>query len=300
MTWSLFIFSFLLLSTVGYDFFFTVISINGAGSVSVRLSGWISRIFLTLSNSQKEREVLKYCGVFIILSLIIWWIGGLWLGFYILLLAGDQSVVSSSTEIATDAFDKFYYSGYVLSTMGNGDFKPGTSLWQIVIGAFSFSGFIFITTAMTYLISVSSAVIDKRSLGLYISDMMALDKEEDKINCIYENANDLRTMINRHNQNHLAYPIVHYFFSMDKKTSFSIGLWNLNALLISIQNKSAYESYKIKPLIHAVDSYLNTISEVSIPEVQRSKESEGVELGKLRKEQLFNLLKSDGWDKFKN
>lgn len=276
----------LLLVIVIWDFFSTVISINGAGIVSSRITALISWIFLKLKSQQNSRSILKCSGVSVISSLIIWWIGGLWLGFLLLLVSDSNSVINVSTNEIASLSDKFYYSGYVLSTMGNGDFVPGSPRWQIVIAVFSFSGFIFITTAMTYLISVSSAVIHKRSLALFITDMMVLDQHEDKVNCLYENEADMRGMINRHNQNHLAYPVVHYFFSMDKKTSFSIGLWNLNTLLISIQNKPAYQSHKINPLIHAVDNYLNTMSEAFIPKVQGSNESEGVEPDKLRKEQF--------------
>lgn len=296
MHWPLFLVSVLLLFTIGYDFFFTVISINGAGPISSRLSALISTVFLKMNYALKTRKVLKYSGVSVILSLIIWWIGGLWLGFYLLILSDEPSVVTASSGTVADASDKFYYSGYVLSTMGNGDFVSGSSRWQIVIAVFSFSGFIFITTAMTYLISVSSAVIHKRSLALFITDMIVLDEDEDRMNCLYENEADLRSMINRHNQNHLAYPVVHYFFSMDKKASFSFGLWELNEVIVSIQNNHAHRPHKLKPLIQAIDSYLNTMSEAFIPRVQKDNETEVVDSGKLRKEQLHNLLQSDGWN----
>jgi hypothetical protein len=296
MHYPLFLVSIFLLLTISYDFFFSVISINGAGSISSRLSALISTVFLRLSCLSKSRKILKYSGAIVILSLIIWWIGGLWFGFYLLILSDDLSVVSASSGIMADVSDKFYYSGYVLSTMGNGDFVPGSSRWQIVIAVFSFSGFIFITTAMTYLISVSSAVIHKRSLALFITDIMVLDDYVDKVNCLNANAADLRSMINRHNQNHLAYPVVHYFFSMDKETSFSFGLWELNNLLLSIQNNSTYFPNKLKPLIHAVDNYLNTMSEAFIPRVQKDIKSEKVSLDDFRKQQLLKLLESDGWD----
>ncbi|MBD3627750.1 potassium channel family protein [Cyclobacterium sp.] len=299
MNWILFITSVVLLLTVIHDFFFTVISINGAGPISSKFSALISTLFLKMKSALKTRKVLKYSGVSVILALTIWWIRGLWLGFYLLILSDDLSVFTASTRIAADAFDKIYYSGYVLSTMGNGDFVPGSSRWQIVIAVFSFSGFIFITTAMTYLISVSSAVIYKRSFGLYISDMMAFDKEQDKINCIYENANILRTMVNRHNQNHLAYPVVHYFFSIDREASFSVGLWNLNELLAAIQNKSEYHTYKVIPLIRAIDGYLETIGQSFIPKAQDYATRSEMSIKNFREQQIDNLLKSDGWDKFK-
>ena len=285
----------LLLLIIIWDFFFTVLSISGAGFVSSMISALISTVFLKLSRFLKNREVLNYSGVSVILSLIIWWIGGLWLGFLLLLVSDSDSVVNTSTHEMASLSDKFYYSGYVLSTMGNGDFKPGSSTWQIVIAFFPFSGFIFITTAMTYLISVSSAVIFKRSLAHSITDIMVLDNYDDRINCLYENTDDIRNRINQHNQNHLAYPVVHYFFSLDKKASFSVGLWELNAMLASLQNDPTHPLNKLKPLNQAIDNYLSSMGEAFIPKVQSNSENEGEDSVKKRRKQLQNLLKSDGW-----
>jgi|TARA_R110000868_G_scaffold125511_3_gene331485 hypothetical protein len=259
------------------------------------ISALISTVFLKLSRLLKNREVLNYSGVSVILSLIIWWIGGLWLGFFLLLVSDSDSVVNTSTHEMASISDKFYYSGYVLSTMGNGDFKPGSSTWQIVIAFFPFSGFIFITTAMTYLISVSSAVIFKRSLAHSITDIMGLDNYDERINCLYENTDNIRNRINQHNQNHLAYPVVHYFYSLDKKASFSVGLWELNAMLTSLQNDPTQPLNKLKPLNQAIDNYLSSMGEAFIPKVQSNSENEGEDSVKKRRKQLQNLLKSDGW-----
>ena len=288
-------FAILLLLIIIWDFFITVLSISGAGFVSSMISALISTVFLKLSRLLKNREVLNYSGVSVILSLIIWWIGGLWLGFFLLLVSDSDSVVNTSTHEMASISDKFYYSGYVLSTMGNGDFKPGSSTWQIVIAFFPFSGFIFITTAMTYLISVSSAVIFKRSLAHSITDIMGLDNYDERINCLYENTDNIRNRINQHNQNHLAYPVVHYFYSLDKKASFSVGLWELNAMLTSLQNDPTQPLNKLKPLNQAIDNYLSSMGEAFIPKVQSNSENEGEESVKKRRKQLQNLLKSDGW-----
>ena len=281
-------FAILLLLIIIWDFFITVLSISGAGFVSSMISALISTVFLKLSRLLKNREVLNYSGVSVILSLIIWWIGGLWLGFFLLLVSDSDSVVNTSTHEMASISDKFYYSGYVLSTMGNGDFKPGSSTWQIVIAFFPFSGFIFITTAMTYLISVSSAVIFKRSLAHSITDIMGLDNYDERINCLYENTDNIRNRINQHNQNHLAYPVVHYFYSLDKKASFSVGLWELNAMLTSLQNDPTQPLNKLKPLNQAIDNYLSSMGEAFIPKVQSNSENEGEDSVKKRRKQLQN------------
>ncbi|MFA0963441.1 ion channel [Roseivirga sp. BDSF3-8] len=283
----------LLLMIVFTDFFLTVISVSGAGLVSSRLSGYVCDVFLWVGEKSGQRVVLKYAGAIITLTLITWWILGLWLGFYLLLLSDPYSVLVATSEVPGNSTDKMYFSGYVLSTMGNGDFKPGLPSWQIVIAVFSFTGFIFFTTAMTYLISVSSAVIHKRSGALFINNILRLPASR-QLQHVLDNASDIVDMINVHNQHHLAYPVIHYFFSMKEKSSFIVNIWRLNRLVTSADN-GAGASEKADLLIGAIEDYLDTISGGYIANL-RDKDGEGLNDTEIRDKQLKKLLRSGGWD----
>lgn len=286
-----------LLIIVAYDFFFTVISFNGAGLITSMISKGIARCFIWMNTKAGNRTILRFSGVAIILALIFWWLGALWIGFFLSLLSDHATVLDASDATAASPIDKFYFSGYVLSTLGNGDFVPGSSGWKVMTVIFSLSGFIFITTGMTYLISVSAAVLHKRSLALFIANILYMNDKGDKIDAVVRNGDQLRNMINKHNQNHLAYPIVHYFYSTDETTSLAPNLARLDQLLVdALKNK--VDSNTLIPLYHAVNQYLHTVNRSFAGRVdtESSNASDGFDDENIRKALFKDILKSDGWD----
>ncbi len=96
-----------------------------------RVSHFIWQSFLRVSRISERPQLLKSAGISVILTLIVMWLGLLWLGLFLVLLGDYDSVVTSSKSLPASALDKLYYSGYVLSTLGNGDFKPGS---RVAIG----------------------------------------------------------------------------------------------------------------------------------------------------------------------
>ncbi|MEP4445054.1 MAG: ion channel, partial [Hyphomicrobiales bacterium] len=211
-----------ILVVIAYDFFYTTLSFNGAGYLSRLTSRFLSALFLFLNRYIPRRNALRYSGVTHILFLLGMWIGLLWIGFFLLLVSDPRSVVEAGTGSAASVLTKLYVSGYTLSTLGVGDYIPGSEGWQIIMAAFSFAGFIFITTAMTYLMSLTTAVIHKRNLSLFIANMGDTPEEilinlysceEEHFIMLPDFSIKLREMINKHNQNHYAHPAVHYFYS---------------------------------------------------------------------------------------
>lgn len=260
----------LVLIAIGVDFFYTTLSFNGAGHLTRITNRALSGLFLFLNRHIPNRRALKFSGVTHILCLIVLWIGSLWFGFFLLLMSTPASVVEAGTGTAAGAFTKLYFSGYTLSTLGMGDYIPGTKAWQVVTSVFSFAGFIFITTAMTYLMSLTNAVTHKKKLALFISNL-GDSPEEIVLNSylgrkpalLMDRIPVLQDMINSHNQNHFAHPAVHYFHSSAKKESFSINLANLNEAIIIITYFIKYDSAvekELRLLQDAIAKFLVTAS----------------------------------------
>ncbi|WP_218127202.1 potassium channel family protein [Catalinimonas alkaloidigena] len=178
------------------------------------------------------------------------------------------SVVSSTQHTAASMLEKVYFSGYVLSTMGNGDFKPGSKAWELLIAAFSFIGFVFITTAMTYLVSVSSAIIHKRSLSLFISnlgetpqDLLLRTGDKEHVEGLLSVATALQNMINRHTQNHTSYPIAHYFHSGRKQDAIALQMTKLDEALTLLEYIVEADVKALLPLRHAINNYLDVLGQ---------------------------------------
>lgn len=83
---------------------------------------------------------------------------------------------------------------------------------------------------MTYLVFVSSAVMDKRSLALAIRDLGKNPAEvvksllEPDSSFSYTQVSALQQMIERHSVNHQAYPVLHHYTNPDVASSLSINI----------------------------------------------------------------------------
>ena len=251
------------------DFFYTTVSFNGAGIMARGVSSTMASLFLGMNKKTGSRFLFKFSGMTHILFLVFLWIGLLWVGLFLMLMGDPMSVLHAPSGTPAGIINKFYFSGYVLSTLGNGQYIPNGGGWQVTVAAFSFAGFIFITTAMTYLMNLTTAVIHKRNLSLFISNL-GKTPEEIVANSYTGNGFErltnviptLQQMINKHSQNHYAHPGVHYFYSIPRQESLSINLTNLDeALTIMLTRVDADKrlAEDLHPLRDAIDEFLDTI-----------------------------------------
>src|SRR5699024_2093721 len=229
----LFIIGFIVVFLIISDFFYTTLSFNGAGYINRKLATAISSVFLFIRKYTKNRKIFKFSGLSQILLSIISWIGLLLLGFFLILLSSHSSVLYSTSRLPAGVINKLYFGSSVIASLGTGEFIPGDELWQLITLFFLLTGFIFITTAVSYLLNLNSAVIHKRSLALSISNIGETPEEiidntysEGSFQALVRDASGLMSNMNKQKQNHYAYPISHFFFSTTREESFPVNLAN--------------------------------------------------------------------------
>ena len=159
----------LLYFAVVIDIIKTTLSMNGGGWFTSPFSHGVWTLFLKLSGSNGRSRLLEQVGYLLLVFIVVLWIVGLWGSFFLLLLSQSDSVLSSSTKVPADIWEKLYYAGFTVSTLGIGDYIPATNEWSIVTDVYSFTGLAFITMSITYFVPVLSGVIQKRNLGIIIS-----------------------------------------------------------------------------------------------------------------------------------
>lgn len=243
------------------DFFYTTLSGNGAGFVTSTCSSLIHN-FILLLEKKLGKKVLSVSGMVVTLSILIIWILSVWGGVFLVYSYDPDGIVTSSGESASLA-ERLYFSGYVLSTLGIGNVKPVTPLFEILTSCFSFFGFIFFTTSMAYLLSVSSAIIQKRSLALAIRNLgenpieivQALVGMKESIR--YSQITNLQEMINLHSTYYQAYPALHYYHHSGNDVSFGVNLVALDeALSIVLSNNSNSLSKELQLLRGSLNDLL--------------------------------------------
>ena len=122
---------------------------------------------------------------------------------------------------------------------------------------------------MTYLISVSSAVINKRALAM---DIRSMGITPDQIvQCLlklnpsygFSKNNTLQNMVERHSINHQAYPVLHYFSTADLSHALSVHIAALDEALTHLLFTKEREKYEqnLFPLRKSITDLLYHIEE---------------------------------------
>ena len=313
----------LLLFIFSNDLIVTALSSNGAGWLTRHTSVSLWKCLMAIHRITRWRKILSYGGTLITLTLLTMWLLGIWASCTVMILSEEESVMNIETNTPGSLFSKIYYTGYTLSTFGNGDLEPGTPFWEVFTALFSFTGLIFISIAITYLLPVLSAEIEKQRLSVYIStlgysveEMIRQAWNGHDLNSLEAHLPTLTTLIIQHTQNHHAYPILHYFHTERKKDAFVLNLTNLDEVLILLElvpEDRRPSNQAILPLHNAISHYLSTVQNVYVrPSKQAPPPPDKARIADIvpltdsdwethyhiweeRRKMLLGLIKNDGW-----
>lgn len=254
---------------------------NGAGIITSRVSSFVWRLSLKLCRNDGSSWLLSNVGFLLLYLMLLIWIVMIWMGNTLIIYSDVYALQDPDKLYITSFLDKAYYIGYVLSTMGSGEYTPTNQYWEIYAAAISFTGLVFITIAISYLIPVINAVADKRALANYIA---GLGKNPYDILENHYNGKDF-SQLNKHfeyltpevlklTKNHQAYPALHYFHEHKYVDSTCIYLSCLDEM-ISILNCGTEEEKRpakniLLPLRHALTLFLQTLHGAYLnPEVEK-------------------------------
>jgi len=191
---------------------------GGAGPLTSGLMRWTWRALRSVSG--RSRRILTISGPVVLLLGLVVWIGLLWAG-WTLVFAGVENAITDTRQPGPISWtERFYFVGYSLFTLGNGDFTPRDGIWQILTSFMTASGMLFITLIVSYVVSVLGAVTQKRAFASSVSglgrdgasivrtawDGAAFSEFELPLDSLTAEVNELTT-------NHCAYPILHYFYA---------------------------------------------------------------------------------------
>ncbi|QLG62107.1 potassium channel family protein [Halorarum salinum] len=240
----------------------------GTWSVLRRVGGRNSRL-LTLSGP-----------VILVLSLASW-IALLWAGWTLLFASAENTLLDTVNGRSISWSDLVYYTGYTIFTLGNGDFIPQGSIWQIVTTLASASGMLFITLSVTYVLSVLGAVTQKHSfattvsgLGMQGTEILQTSWDGEAFQGLEVPLNTVSTQLNMLTSNHKAYPILHYFYSgrsaQAPTTSIAVLDNALTLLQFAVDERSRPNAILMNEGRASVESYLETVGSAYIEPADRS------------------------------
>lgn len=264
-----------LLLLIIYDFFFTTLSQSGAGFLTLLvLRG--AHFLLQTGVHVTSRKFYRFSGMIINLVVLTVWVIGVWVGLFLIFSSDPQSIVNDQGR-AANVPERLYFTGYTLSTLGIGDFMPVSRAFQILVSCFSFFGFIFFTTSMTYLVSVSSGIIHKRTLaqsvqnfGTSPEEMVNHIRNRDRNHVIQKSLN-IQEVIGQIAVNLQAFPVIAYYSTSRSLDSFGLNLARLDEVmtLIFYTETPGINAKDFIPLRKSVDGFLKFVQQ-DFPDISES------------------------------
>lgn len=244
----------------------TVTAGNGGGPMTSRLSRSTWRVLRRLSGTRTS-GLLPYAGSIVLLLTVGAWVLLLWAGWSLVFLGADSAIVQASTGAPASTATTIYYAGFVVSTLGVGDVVAVTGAWQVTTALASLVGLSLVTLSITYLLSVVSAAVARRRLAQSVSILGTSGPGIVLTHWVGgglsshlpSRVQTLTSLLLTTTQQHLAYPVLHYFHAADPAASAPRAVAALDDALVLLESgvdpSVAPAGDLLLPLRRAIESY---------------------------------------------
>lgn len=252
------------------DVVWTALGTHGGGPVSGPFTMALWRVARRIFAARQNHRLLSFAGSMILALQLVLWTLMLWVGWILIFSARDGALVNSQTHAPADLPSRMFFCAYMLSTMGNGDFAPARGGWQIAASIGTLSGLGILTLAITFVLQVLTAVVQKRQMAAYINDIGAVPREilrcswtGVRFDSLADHLVQLTQLVPLYTEQHLAYPVLLYYHSENERTSATLRLASMYELVLLLRDGVAEEARMppmvIEPLYRALQGFAHTI-----------------------------------------
>ncbi len=211
------------------DLVWSTLSVGGGGPLSRRLGRALWRL----------TGRATYTGPLILLATAVVWVGLLWAGWTLVFMGAPEAVVAAATGTPAGFWERVYFGGYTVVTLGLGDFVPATPAWQLLTVLAAASGLVLITLAVTYYTAVLGAVVQKQQLAALIhalgdspSAIVAGAWDSEGFPGLDSVLPSLASLLTLHARRHYAYPVIHFFRPRDPEEAVAVQAARLGEALL--------------------------------------------------------------------
>ncbi len=215
--------------------------------------------------------MLSFAGVAVVVSVLAVWIALFLVGWLLVFTASAGAVRATQTGVPADLVARIYFVGYSVFTLGNGDYSPGRGTWQIATVVSTATGLVLVTLSITYLVPVASAVAQSRQLASYIASLGSTPAEivtrswtGSGFGSLSQHLVSLTALVLGSRQQHLTYPVLHYFHSRDRESAAAPAMADLSGALHLLRHGVATgarpDPAALQALDAAIGSFLSTLS----------------------------------------
>jgi Ion channel len=216
---------------------------TGAGPLTRRVLGPAWRVLLRLHRRDSTSAWLSTAGTVLLMTTVLIWVALLWGGWTLVYLSDPGSLVDAATGRPVGGLDVLYYAGFTVFTLGVGDVVATTPGWRVLTAGAGFSGLFLVTLAITYLLSVVSAVVSRRTVAVQIhtlgptaTAMVVQGWTGSGFSPTFlQQLTALGERVVTVAEQHLAYPVLHYFHSRRPESAARVAIARLDDVLLLLR-----------------------------------------------------------------
>jgi hypothetical protein len=219
-----------LLLLIAYDIYATILHASARfGPIGESLNRIVWRVMRAVAfrlSRPRRHRLLNTVGPLLLPSLIFIYIVLLIVGFSLIYYPRMPSQFIVGPEARTNTWSEaLYFSGITLTTVGYGDIAPRTLAMRAVSMFESASGFVVISLAITYLLTVYSALERKRTIaisiyhqaeeGADVAGLLSFHFVDGRFYGLQDTlrsaTRDLQSLL----ESHIEHPVIHYFHPVE-------------------------------------------------------------------------------------
>jgi hypothetical protein len=261
-----------LLLLIAYDIYATVLHASSRfGPIGENLNRIVWRVMrdlaFKLSRSRRHR-LLNTVGPLLLPSLITIYIVLLVLSFALIYYPRMPEQFTVGPEARSAAWNEsLYFSGITLTTVGYGDISPRTLPMRVVSMFESASGFVIISLAITYLLTVYSALERKRTIaislyhqaeeGADVAGLLSFHFVDGRFYGLQDTLRSARRDLQSLLESHIEHPVIHYFHPVEVYKSLPRVLFLLLETCTVIRaclDRDEYSEIRNRPEVRTLEA----------------------------------------------
>ena len=246
---------------------------GGSGPLSSVLTTGVWRGLRPFGDERSR--VLSLAGPIILVATLVAWVALIWGGWTLIFAGSDGALLAAHEDVPVTWTGRFYFVGYSMFTMGNGDFYPPAGVWQIAASLTTASGMLFVTMGVSYVLSVLGAVSNKRSFASSVSGIgddsetfVRSGWDGEDFEGLHLPLNSLAGQLDRLSDQHKSYPILHYYHSEEAKhaSAMAVAVFDeaMTVLRFGVPDEDQPDAVLVENARSANENYLETLNNAFI------------------------------------
>lgn len=247
----------------------TAVSVGlGRGPVTHYVSRRVWLAFSWARRRLNDNRMLAAAGPVVLAVTIATWTLGLVIG-WALVFAGPESIVSTGDGQRVAAIGRVYYAAATVIGRGSALYQPSTNTWQVMEQLAGASGVVLLGLAIAYTLAVVNAVVHTRriaaqisTLGFSAEDVLSRSWDGETFGNLHLHLVALVTEISFIARLHLAFPLLFYFRSSDRRSAIGPNVAVLDETLTAIEccvDGAEPPPATVAPLRAAIDDFLDSL-----------------------------------------